>query len=235
MVQDSFELDVKEEYLKSLSSIRPVKRRKNAGLIASLDENVGKILDQLETQGIADNTLVVFTNDNGGQTQSGALNEPLRGKKGQLWEGGIRVPMAMQWPGRIGAGTVLEDPVISLDLFPTFFAAAQQVVNSEWNLDGVDLLDYVTGRTQKLPDRQLFWRRHGANGNIAVREGDWKLIHQRKEAGAKPELYQLNEDIAESVDVAERYPDRVQEMTKKAAAWEAELTEPLWGMNRRKR
>ena len=228
-------LDVKEEYLKSLSSIRPAKRRKNAGLIASLDENVGKILDQLETQGIADNTLVVFTNDNGGQTQSGAINEPLRGKKGQLWEGGIRVPMVMQWPGRIGAGTVLEDPVISLDLFPTFFAAAQQVVNSEWNLDGIDLLDYVTGRAPKLPDRQLFWRRHGANGNIAVREGAWKLIHQRKEAGAKPELYQLNEDVAESVDVAERYPERVQEMAKKAAAWEAELTEPLWGMNRRKR
>ena len=228
-------LDVKKEYLESLSDIRPIKRRKNAGLIASLDENVGKILDQLEADGIAENTLVVFTNDNGGQTQSGAINEPLRGKKGQLWEGGIRVPMAMQWPGRIAAGTVLEDPVISLDLFPTFFAAAGQAVNPDWNLDGVNLLDYLTGNTAELPARKLFWRRHGANGNIAVREGDWKLIHQRKEPGAKPELYQLKNDISEMVDVSDRHPERVRDMVSKAAEWETGLVEPLWGMNRRKR
>jgi len=228
-------LDVKPEYLESLSAIRPIKRRKNAGLIASLDENVGKILDQLESQGVAQNTLVVFTNDNGGQTQSGAINQPLRGRKGQLWEGGIRVPMAMRWPDQIAAGTVLEDPVISLDLFPTFFAAAKQPVSPDWNLDGVNLLDYITGQAEELPKRQLFWRRHGGNGNLAVREGDWKLIYQRKEPGAKPELYQLNNDIAESSDVADQYPARVQEMVDKAAAWEAGLVEPLWGMNRRTR
>ena len=117
-------LDVKEEHLKKLANMKPNKRKKNAGLMVSLDENVGKILDQLDVLGLTEKTLVVFTNDNGGQTQSGANNHPLRGRKGQLWEGGVRVPMAIRWPGHIPAGSVFEEPVISLDLFPTFLAAA---------------------------------------------------------------------------------------------------------------
>ncbi len=228
-------LDVKKEHLKRLADMKPNKRKKNAGLMVSLDENVGKILDQLDALELTDRTLVVFTNDNGGQTQTGANNYPLRGRKGQLWEGGVRVPMAIQWPGHIPAGSVLDEPVISLDFFPTFFAAAGKATEAAWNLDGVNLLDYLCGETESLAERDLYWRRQGSSGAIAIRHGDWKMIHQRKEAGAQPELYDLLKDQSETVDLAAENPKVVEQLSKKVAAWEAQLGEPIWAPLRRRK
>lgn len=133
-------LQAKAEDLEKLAHITPMKRRKYAGLVKALDDNVGKVLAALDAAGIADNTLVVFTNDNGGQTMTGANNGKLRGRKGMLTEGGIRVPMCMRWPGRIAAGTKVDDPVISLDFLPTFLAVSGADVDPEWQLDGVDLV-----------------------------------------------------------------------------------------------
>ncbi|MFT4543138.1 MAG: arylsulfatase A-like enzyme [Planctomycetota bacterium] len=116
--------------LPELARIEDQKRRKYAGLVKAMDDNVGVILEALERAGIADDTLVLFTNDNGGQTETGANNYPLRGRKGMLYEGGIRVPAAARWPAVIEAGGVIDEPLISLDLTPTFLNLARASVQS---------------------------------------------------------------------------------------------------------
>lgn len=222
-------LQPKPEDAAALSSIRNERRRNYAGLVKSLDDNVGKILQALDDAGLAKNTLVIFTNDNGGQTQTGAKNDPLRGKKGDVFEGGIRVPMAMRWPGQIVAGNVIDDPVITLDFAPTVLALAGGAIDPEWKLDGADLRARITGKTGSLPERDLFWRTHGSSGQIAVRNAKWKLVHNRNQPDAKPQLFDLAADIGEANDVSEKHPEILNPMLERLKAWESELVEPLWG------
>jgi arylsulfatase A-like enzyme len=222
-------LQPKPEIEARLDSIRQERRRKYAGLLVSLDENVGRILNALDTAGVAGNTLVIFTNDNGGQTQTGANNSPLRGRKGQLWEGGIRVPMAMRWPGKIRAGTVIDDPVTTLDFAPTVIRIAGAEIESTWNLDGVDLTDRLTGQVAQLESRDLFWRSSGSKGPVAMRSGKWKVVFNRGENGAGPELFDLSADIGEKNNLAESNGQQLQQMLTHMADWESGLIEPLWG------
>ncbi len=224
-------LEAKPEDLQSLTGIeKGTKRRKYAGLIKSLDDNVGKVLKCLNDNGLDDNTLVIFTNDNGGQTKTGANNFPLTGHKGELWEGGIRVPMAARWPGKIEAGRIIDDPVISLDFFPTFVEASGNQVDANWNWDGVSLLDLLTDEKSKLEPRTLFWRRFGKA--IAAREGDWKLIKLGTEDNAKTKLFNLRDDISEKADVASGHPEVVARLSASIAEWESELGTPLWNYKR---
>ncbi|BCX48775.1 arylsulfatase [Haloferula helveola] len=220
-------LQPKPEDAAKLSSIEKKGRRNYAGLLVSLDANVGKVLDCLKSEGLEDNTIVIFTNDNGGQTQLGANNFPLKGKKGQLTEGGVRVPWAIRWPGKIKPGSVIDDPIISLDLVPTFVEAAGAAIEDSWKLDGVPLTQRLQG-CEALAERPLFWRQHGSSGNRSMRLGNWKLHHNRK-AGLKPELYDLSADIGEKTDLAGKEPEQVKKMLAQLDAWESELTEPLWG------
>lgn len=207
-----------------------VKGRKNyAGLIVALDDNVGKILKSIKDNGLEDNTIVIFTNDNGGQTGTGANNTPLRGKKGTLWEGGVRVPWAIRWPAKIKAGNVINDPIISLDILPTFVEASGNSTEKGWNLDGRSFLPLLTGEKKSQPVRALYWRQQGSGGSIAIREGKWKLIHNRAETGAKPELYDLSQDMEESKDLSQENPEVMAKLSKKMKSWESELKEPLWG------
>ena len=221
-------LQPKAEDVARLKHISGEKRRKYAGLIVSLDDNVGKILKCLETQGLQDDTLVVFTNDNGGQTLTGAVNTPLRGKKGTLFEGGIRVPWAMRWPGKIAAGTVIDDPVCSIDLLPTFIHIAGGTVAPEWHLDGVDLLPRMTGHQDSLEPRALFWRKGGSKGTYAVRRGAWKMIVD-KSSDSKPMLFNLKNDLSETHDLAAEESECVESLSEALDAWSTELVEPLWG------
>lgn len=218
-----------EEDLALLPAEIPTQRRKNLGLMIGLDRAVGRVLDALDEHGLGEDTLVVFTNDNGGQTQTGAVNAPLRGRKGQLYEGGIRVPMAIRWPGRIEPGTVISDPVIALDLTPTFLRVAGGAPDEAARLDGVDLLPRLTGRADRLAERRLYWRSQGSRGPIALREGDWKLVFERGVEGAGPQLYDLAADLGEEHDLAADDPERVQRLLAALATWEAELEEPRWG------
>lgn len=204
-------------------------RRNYAGLVVSLDDNVGKILKAIKDSGIEENTLVLFTNDNGGQTATGANNGKLKGKKGTLWEGGTRVPWVMRWPEKIKPGTVITDPIISLDIVPTVVEMSGNKVSEQWKLDGRSFLPLITGEKKSLPERTLHWRQHGSKGSISLREGKWKLIHNRKEAGAKPELYDLSNDIGESNNLASKNPEVVSQLLEKMKQWEAQLKEPLWG------
>ncbi|MCW1921812.1 sulfatase [Luteolibacter arcticus] len=221
-------LQPKPEDLKAIGKIGDERRTKYAELVKSLDENCGKILDCLEEEGLAKNTLVVFSNDNGGQTQTGAVNTPLRGHKGEVVEGGIRVPMAMRWPGVIPSGTRNDSPVISLDWFPTFVEASGNKAEPEWKLDGTSLMPLLKDPSIKLPERALYWRTSGGKGPIAIREGDWKLIKLRGKSATGPELYNLKEDISEANNLAAGNPDKVKALEEKLDAWESGLIEPLW-------
>lgn len=221
-------LEAKPSILDHLSSIKDERRRKYAGLIVSLDENVGKILTCLQQTDSEQNTLLIFTNDNGGRTSTGANNYPLRGGKSNVWEGGIRVPLVMRWPGRISPQSVIDDPVISLDLLPTFIEAAGGTINTDWQLDGVSLFRRITKPNTSLTERALFWRHHGSNGKRAMRLGQWKVVHNRHQ-GAPPMLFNLESDVGENENLAKIEVDTLHTMLDLLDRWESGLTEPLWG------
>ncbi len=204
-------------------------RRNYAGLIVAMDDNVGKVLSTLENTGLNDNTIVIFTNDNGGPGgKDSTSNYPLRGYKGGLYEGGVRVPWAMAWPGNIEPGTVIDTPVITMDILPTVFEAAREPVDPSWQLDGDSLLPLFGASRNSFPKRTLYWRRSGIEGPISLRDGDWKLLDRNTPDG-KPELYNLASDLGESNNVASKNPKIFKRLKAKLDAWEAQLTTPLWG------
>lgn len=213
--------------VKKLSHIKDAKRRDYAGLLVSLDANVGKVLDTLEGEDLVEDTLVIFTNDNGGQTKLGADNFPLRGKKGNLHEGGTRVPWAIRWPGKVDPGTVIDDPIISLDLVPTFVELAGGEVDEAWELDGRSLKERLQGGPE-LATRPLYWRQHGGRGNRAMRLGKWKLYHGRK-SGEQPALYDLSKDRGETRNLANTEAEQLRKMVEMLDGWESKMTKPRWG------
>jgi arylsulfatase A-like enzyme len=203
-------------------------RALNAAMTYTLDENVGKIVAKLKELGLFENTLIVFTNDNGGQTvQSSADNFPLRGRKGDIYEGGIRVPMAMMWKGHIPAGITCDKVVTTLDLLPTFLYAAQNK-RPEPKLQGLSLLPVSNLNQAKMNSRNSFWYLGYDVG--AIRQGDWKLISQ---PNAKPELYNLKADIAEKVNLYSTETKRAQALLKEYNSWKAKLPPPLWESEKR--
>ena len=224
-------LQAKEEDLEKLGHITKMRRRKYAGLVKALDDNVGKVLAALEAAGLADNTLVVFTNDNGGQTRTGANNGKLRGRKGMLLEGGIRVPMCMRWPGRIAKGSKIDEPVISLDFLPTFIAASGGAVDPAWQLDGVNLLPRLTGAVDKLEDRVLYWRQRR---DRAVRIGNHKLYVTNVGGEEERFVYDLSADIGEAAPL-EQVDAKVELALDGAlATLDGEMVAAKWGGKRRR-
>ncbi|MBI1368006.1 MAG: sulfatase-like hydrolase/transferase [Planctomycetes bacterium] len=202
---------------------------KIAAMTIALDRAVGMVLDQLDKDGLSKNTIVVYLTDNGGP--HGHDNSPLRGYKGSTWEGGIRVPFCMQWPGVIPSGQTYRYPIISLDLFATFIAAADVDKSPGKPLDGVDLLPYVTGENKERPHQTLYWK-HGSNW--AVRDGDMKLVAasdkgSKGDTGEKPMLFDLSKDISETNDLAAARPDDVKRLQKMYDDWHRDFPKPLWG------
>ena len=218
----------KPEDKERTAHIKDETRASYAGLIVSLDDNIGKILNQLDKEGLADNTFIIFTNDNGGQTRMGANNHPLSGKKGSLEEGGIRVPWAIRWPGKIKPATTISDQITSLDIMPTLIELAGGEILPDWKLDGISILDRITNKTDSLPERPLYWRRNGKLGDRAIRESNWKIHHPRS-MGDQPALYDLSQDIAEETDLAKEQPEIYAAMLARLNQWESTLMEPLWG------
>ncbi|TRX60350.1 sulfatase [Carboxylicivirga sp. M1479] len=195
----------------------------NAAMTRSLDDNVGKVMAKLKELGIEKNTLVFFTNDNGGAMPYNASNnDPFSGTKGTFLEGGIHVPFIAQWPGVIPAGTRYEQPVITLDIFPTAVELAGGELPADRTIDGVNLMPFITGQTKEVPHEALFWRlmHHGA-----IRKGDWKLIWFDDKA---PRLHNLKEDVAEQVDLSEQEPELVKELLADFLNWEKKLVAPIW-------
>jgi arylsulfatase A-like enzyme len=217
-------LEASEKYLKRVEGISDAKRRTYAAMTMAMDDAVGRVLDTLRQEGLEESTLIFFLSDNGGPTpQTTSSNAPLRGYKGQVWEGGIRIPFMVQWKGHLPAGKVCTEPVISLDVVPTVLAAAGKAVAPDDNLDGVNLLPYLAGDKAGRPHDVLYWRFHTKR---AIRMGDWKLVNER--GNARPELYNLADDISESKDLADKMPDKVKELDKAWQAWNVQLQAPKW-------
>ena len=217
-------LEASEKYLKRVEGIGDARRRTYAAMTVAMDDAVGRVLETLRAEGLEENTLIFFLSDNGGPTpQTTSSNAPLRGVKGQVWEGGIRVPFLAQWKGRLPAGTVFTEPVASLDIAPTLLAAVGRTAKPEDKFDGTDLLPYLSGRKTGRPHEVLYWR---INAKQALRFGDWKLVREREQD--RWELYDLANDIGETTDLADKMPEKVRELEKAWQAWNAELQAPRW-------
>ncbi len=217
-------LEAIDKYLRRFDAIKDPTRRTFAAMLSAMDDNIGRVLDALRKHGLEDQTLVFFISDNGGPTsQTTSSNLPLRGSKGQLLEGGIRLPFIIQWKGRLPAGKVDDRPVIQLDVLPTAMAAAGLAISPDWKLDGVNLLPFLNGEKAGPPHDTLYWR---IQNQHAIRRGDWKLVQTR--ADLKPQLYNLAVDIRESADLADKEPAKLKELGDAWAAWNAQLSDPLW-------
>jgi arylsulfatase A-like enzyme len=213
-----------EEDLSQFPHIADTRRRTLAAMTRAMDRAVGNILDALDAHGLAENSLVIFLGDNGGPIRGNASNNaPLRGAKQHPFEGGIRVPFAMRWPARLPRGVDYHHPVISLDLLPTALAAAGADVKSPKQLDGANLLPYLTGVIMGTPHHTLYWR-NGARK--AVRDGNLKLVVDG--TGAPPMLFDLSQDIGEQTDLAPQRPEDVVRLLTRLAAWEQQLVPPRW-------
>jgi arylsulfatase A-like enzyme len=194
-----------------------------AGMVEAMDTAVGQVLARLDALGLAQNTLVIFTSDNGGlSTSEGSptSNLPLRGGKGWLYEGGIREPLLMRWPAVLKAGQTITMPVCSPDFFATIMDVAGG--NTESKPDGVSLRPLLEGKGA-LPERALCWHyphygNQGGAPGAAIRRGDWKLIHWFEED--RKELYHLRDDLGEKNDLASKQPERVNALLSELQAWQ---------------
>lgn len=182
-------------------------------MVEAMDQNVAKVLDALKRTGQADNTIVVFTSDNGGERFSETW--PFTGYKGELLEGGVRVPLLVRWPGRIAPGRKSEQVMASMDFLPTLLAMAGGNPASAGKFDGADLSLQLTGKAAPVA-RALYWREK-ANNQAALRDGDWKYL----KLGGKEHLFNLAEDERERADHAGDDPQRLRAMRLKWDAWNA--------------
>jgi len=214
------------EYMNRMGSISDVQRQIFAGMIANLDDSFGHVLDSLRRNEIEDNTLIIFFSDNGGPTRElTSSNAPLRGGKGQLYEGGIRIPFLVQWKGKLPGGEVYDHPVIALDTVPTALAAAGAPIPG--NLDGVDLAPYLTGENSGAPHETLFWR-YGPR--TALRSGNWKVVRNggRGNEDAPFELYDLAGDISEENDLSAERPEILRRLEAELGRINSQMVDPLW-------
>jgi arylsulfatase A-like enzyme len=235
-------LEAPQKYLDRFPNIKDERRRTYAAMVSAMDDGVGKVLATLREQNLDNNTLVIWFNDNGGPTMetttvNGSSNAPLRGSKRTTWEGGIRVPFMMRWPGHVPAGRVESRPIIQLDVLPTVLAATGISAGTSSRLDGVDLLPFLTGRAKGAPHETLYWR---LGGMMAIRHGEWKLVKSREGrfVDADPaalsdltgaELFNLAKDIGERQNLAAARPDKVKELANLWQQWNKQLMKPIWG------
>lgn len=205
----------------SASDDPPPTRADYAAMVEEVDAGVGRILATLESLGLAENTLFIFTNDNGGEWLS--RNAPFFHRKGTVWEGGIRVPAVFRWPGRLPAGRVDPQPGITMDLTATILAATGAPVPDDAKPDGIDLLPVLAGRAP-APERALFWRFGGPTyrNQRAVRQGDWKLLIDFG-SFSPLFLFNLRDDPGERNDLAAVHPGIVARLRPLIDAWEKEI------------
>lgn len=220
---------LKSDY-EALSHIDDHIERVYAAMIRCLDREVGRVLETLKAQGLDENTLVIFTSDNGGAGYVGLpeINQPYRGWKITFFEGGIHVPLFMRWPGKIDPGTQFTDPVHHFDIFATATAAAKATAPGDRPIDGTNLMPYVSSgacceRPEAKPHDRLFWR--SGHYQVVLADG-WKL--QRTDRPDKVWLFHLKEDPTEQHNVADEHPERVEAMLAMLAEHNAEQAEPAW-------
>lgn len=215
-------LQATKKYLSRFEAIQDPRRRTYAAMVSAVDDGVGSILDLLEELSLDKNTLVFFLSDNGGPTPDNASsNAPLRGKKGDFFEGGFRVPFAVQWPGVLPAGTRYTNPVISLDIFAT--AAALARVKPKNELDGVNLIPFLTGKNKGFPHDYLYWRNFDQQ-RLAIRARTEKMITQPN----TDFLFQIKTDSGETINRAQKATPILKKLKGKAMQWNGQLVNPAF-------
>ena len=196
-----------------------------SGMIRALDRGVGKVVQALEENGLTENTMIVFTSDNGGAGYIALpdVNRPYRGWKLTHFEGGTHVPFMAKWPARIEAGTTMDDPIHHIDLFHTFAAAGGAKVPTDRKMDGVNLLPFIRDEVEGVPHSTLFWRE---GHHQSVQHEGWKLI--RADRPDRRWLFNLQEDPTEQHNLADSHPEQLALLEGLLAAHNTEQADPLW-------
>ncbi|MCZ6673722.1 MAG: sulfatase [Verrucomicrobia bacterium] len=217
-------LEAPESYKQKYSQIEDTKRRTYAAMVHALDDQVGRIIKTLDELQLTENTIVFFMSDNGGPEHANASdNGPLRGGKGEVYEGGIRVPFMVSWPGTISAGQVNDHPVMSIDLMRTALELGGAPIDEK--LEGVNLVPFLTGKQSGAPHEALFWRMENGT-DYAVRSGPWKLAKARDQAGIQ--LYNVDEDIGETKNLASERPEVLGRLIKLYEDWNTKNIAPFF-------
>lgn len=219
-------LQATQEDYDAVGDIEPHRLRVYAAMIRAVDRSVGRVMDKLEAEGLADNTIIVLSSDNGGAGYIGYpdVNAPFRGWKITLFEGGIRVPMFIKWPQRIAPGTVVDTPVAHIDLLPTLAAAAGAELPTDRIIDGQNILPAATGEGEiQRPNDAIYW---SSGSYRVVRTGDWKL--QVDGAQEKSWLFDLSVDPTEQNNLAQSHPEKRAELSALLDAHHAGSVGPLY-------
>ncbi len=208
-------LEAPADLIDRYANVKDEKRRIYCAMTDAMDQTIGKVLAALDEEGIADNTLVLFFSDNGGPTASGARNTPLRGGKGSTYEGGIRVPAVMRWPGKIKAGAVSQQMMTMMDYFPTLTAAAGIEAGDHRPFDGRNLWPSIqAGRVE--PREDIFFSVEGGRDlRYGVHHQDWKLVID----GDQRLLFRIREDPNETTDMAAKEPRLVEQLASRIDEW----------------
>ena len=191
-----------------------------AAMMKSLDDNVGLLLKELKKAGLEKNTVVIFVNDNGGERYSDMGG--LTGAKPQLWEGGIRVPAMVRWPGHIKRNAVSSQPVITMDWTVTILALAGARQAKDFPMDGENLLPFLTGKTKPF-NRTFYWRVFQRNQQKALRNGNWKYLKDEKDEY----LFDLHNDPSEKINLREKQPERFSALKAQFNRWEETVLKPV--------
>jgi arylsulfatase A-like enzyme len=218
-------LQAEKEDFEALSHIENHTERVYAGMIRGLDRGIGQVLKALDDNGIADNTIVIFTSDNGGAGYVGLpdLNKPYRGWKITFFEGGIHAPYFMKWPDKIPGGSSYDSAVAHIDIFSTALAAAGVELPTDRKIDGKNILEYALNPAQPPINRPLFWR---TGGYKVVQQGGWKL--QIQEQNGNQWLFNLNDDPTEQNNLIKSHPDQLKNLTEALYVMDTQMVEPLW-------
>ena len=245
-------IQAKKELIEKYKKKKPDNEHNNptyAAMIESVDQSVATVMDKLDELGLTDNTVVFFFSDNGGYANATSM-APLRGSKGMLYEGGIRVPMAVRWPPKARPGRLCDVPVIGIDFYPTMLEMAGVPKTQRHILDGQSIVALLTAKKSKFKKRPIFWHFPAylesynekqwpwrTTPASAVRLGDWKLIEFFEPAGGgsgtipalpgKFELYNIKDDIGEKNDLAGTMPDKVEELHRILVQWRKSVGAPV--------
>ncbi|WP_238710240.1 sulfatase-like hydrolase/transferase [Oceanipulchritudo coccoides] len=208
-----------------LTDVSGYPRKTYAAMVSAMDDGIGLILDALNTLGLEDDTIVFFLSDNGGKIGTGANNDPLRGDKGDAYEGGMRVPFAVRWPGAIPQGITFDDPVMSLDIFGTIAAIAGAPTNPERPLDGVNIVPFLSGLEPGFPHDEVYLRKEKQQRYAVISaDDDFKFVKQ----GTSNELFNIATDVHEDTDLAGSNPTRLAELLALRDTWVTGLIDPVF-------
>ena len=228
----------KKEWVEKYADKVPVGEQNNpnyGAMVSYMDYSVGRVLDKLKELNLTKNTIIILSSDNGGQIMV-TSNAPLKGQKGNLSEGGIRVPLLVKWPGKVKPGTVCDVPVTVVDFYPTLAEMAGATIPRDKIIDGESILPLL-GNKNKLNRKSIFWHLTSYNGNGrsnsllwqapggAIRKGDWKLIENFEDGSIK--LYNLKKDIGETTNLSNKNRKKAEELLEELKAWQEETNAPI--------